>query len=118
ESAGLLTMQVQESGRRFQDDRARARFFTQVLDEVRQVPGVAAAAFTTQLPLSGDLVVYDMQFASRPNESPEGLLQYAVSPGYFAAMRIPLRAGRLLDERDRAGAPTAVLISESFAKRK
>ncbi len=33
-------------------------------------------------------------------------------------MRIPLRRGRVLDERDRAGAPVAVLISESFARRK
>ncbi len=118
DSARLLTMQVQESGRRFNADNVRARFFTQALEEVRKVPGVSAAAFTSQLPLSGDFAVYNMQLASRPNENSEGLLQYAVSPGYFETMGIPLRTGRLLDERDRAGAPTAVLISESFAKRK
>src|SRR5260221_12901867 len=33
-------------------------------------------------------------------------------------MSIPLRGGRLLDEHDRAGGPRAVLISESYAKRK
>ena len=61
---------------------------------MRQVPGVTAAAFTSQLPLSGDLAVYGMQFESRPNDNSEGLLQYAVSPGYFDTMGIPLRAGR------------------------
>ena len=51
-------MQVQESGRRFREDSVRARFFTEALEAVRQVPGVTAAAFTNQLPLSGDLSVY------------------------------------------------------------
>jgi putative ABC transport system permease protein len=118
DSGHLLTMQVQESGRRFGDDRVRAQFFEKVLEAVRQVPGVTAAAFTTQLPLSGDLAVYAVQFESDPNDSSEGVFQYATSPGYFDAMRIPLKAGRLLDERDRAGTPGAVLISESLAKRK
>jgi putative ABC transport system permease protein len=118
ESAHVLTMRVQESGRRFTSDRARALFFTEALEAVRQVPGVTAAAFTSQLPLSGDLDVYGMQFERYPNDNPEGLLRYAVSPAYFATMHIPLKGGRLLDERDRAGAPGAVLISESFATRK
>lgn len=118
DGAHLLTMQVQESGRRFNEDSVRARFYMQALEAVRQVPGVTSAAFTSQLPLSGDFAMYGMQLESRPNENSEGLLQYAVSPSYFETMGIPLRDGRLLDERDRAGAPTAVLISESFAKRK
>jgi putative ABC transport system permease protein len=118
DSAHLLTMQVQVSGRWFNEDSVRARFYTQALEAVRQVPGVTAAAFTSQLPLSGDFAVYDMQLESHPDDNSEGLLQYAVSPGYFDTMSIPLRGGRLLNERDRAGAPTAVLISESFAKRK
>jgi putative ABC transport system permease protein len=59
-----------------------------------------------------------MQYEQSPNDNPEGLLRYAVSPGYFATMNIPLKSGRLLDERDRAGAPGVVLVSESLAKRK
>jgi putative ABC transport system permease protein len=118
DSTHLLTMQVQESGRRFNDDSVRARFFTQALEAVRQVPGVAAAAFTSQLPLSGDVDVYGLQLESHPDDKSEGMFRYAVSPAYFDTMSIPLRAGRLLDEQDRAGGPRAVLISESFAKRK
>jgi predicted permease len=118
DAAQLLTMQVQESGHRFDDDSARARFFTQALEAVRQVPGVRSAAFTSQLPLSGDFESYGVQFAADPNDNTEVGLRYAVSPGYFEAMRIPLRRGRLLDEHDGAGAPLAVLLSESFARRK
>jgi putative ABC transport system permease protein len=113
-------MQVQESGHRFDDDGPRAVFFTQALEAAQQVPGVASAAFTTQLPLSGDYESYGVQFeadAGRGDTADAGL-RYAVSPDYFATMRIPLRRGRLLDEHDIAGAPLAVLISESIAKRK
>lgn len=118
DGAHLLTMQVQEAGRRFDSDEARARFFTQALEAVRQVPGVSDAAFTSQLPLSGDFESYGVEFEANPNETAEAGFRYAVSPGYFQAMKIPLRRGRLLDEGDRAGAPAAVLLSESFAKRK
>jgi putative ABC transport system permease protein len=115
----LLTMQVQESGHRFDDDLAKSRFFAQALEAVRQVPGVKAAAFTSQLPLSGDLDVYGIEFENdnNPNGDSAGF-RYAVTPGYCETMGIPLRRGRLLDEHDMAGAPVAVLISESFAKRK
>ena len=118
DSSHLLTMQVQESGHRYDADDARARFFAQALENVRKVPGVEAAAFTNQLPLSGDYEVYGVEFASYPSQTGDPAFRYAVSPGYFETMRIAPRSGRLLDERDRPGAPGAVVISESFARRK
>ena len=118
DASHVLTMQVQESGHQFDTDGVRDRFFTQALEAVRQVPGVTAAAFTSQLPLSGDFESFGVQFQLDPNDNSEAGLRYAVSPGYFQAMRIPLRRGRLLDEHDVAGAPQAILLSESFAKRK
>ena len=117
----LLTLQVQTSGQRF-DEETTHRFFAQALDAVRRVPGVTAAAFTSQLPLSGELGDgYGVHFESSPTGNPEadnGAFRYAVSPGYFEAMAIPLRRGRLLNEHDTADAPPAVLISESLAKSK
>jgi len=115
----LLTMQVQEVGRRFDDDRVKYQFFAQALEAVRHVPGVKTAAFTSQLPLSGDLDGYGIQFENdnSPNGDYAGF-RYAITPGYFETMGIPLRRGRLLDEHDMAGAPAAVLISESLAMRK
>jgi len=112
----LITMQVQESGNRYARDDARARFFEQALEAVRQIPGIQSAAFASQLPLSGDFDVYGIEFEAFPRDQ-EGAFRYAVSPDYFKTLRIPLLRGRLLDEGDRAGAPIAILISESVAKR-
>ena len=117
DASHLLTMQVQQTGHWFDTDSARARFLTQALEAVRHVPGVASAAFTNQLPLSGDFNVYAVQFESR-TATAEGALSYAVSPDYFDTMRIPLRRGRLLNEHDTAETPGVVLISESLAKLK
>ncbi|MDQ3996880.1 MAG: ABC transporter permease [Gemmatimonadota bacterium] len=119
DSSNLLTMQVQQSGRRFEADSLRYLFFEQALEAVRRTPGVEAVAFTSQLPLSGDLDVYGVRFENDHDPGDIGAaLRYAVTPGYFAAMRIPLRQGRLLDARDAPGAPRVVVINESFARRR
>jgi putative ABC transport system permease protein len=115
DSSHLLTMEVQESGNRYVKDDARARLFDQALEAVRHIPGAESAAFVSQLPLSGDYDVYGIEFAAFPRQD-EAAFRYAVSPDYFETMRIPLRRGRFLNERDRT--TDAVLISESLAKHK
>jgi putative ABC transport system permease protein len=118
----LLTMQVQTASRRFDDDNANRRFFAQALEAVRQVPGVTAAAFTSQLPLSGDQFgAYGVRFESSSagkEVGNENALRCAVSPGYLETMNIPLVRGRRLDAHDIAGALVAVVINEGMAKRK
>jgi putative ABC transport system permease protein len=128
DARNLVTMQVQQSAPRLQDtdtaaalrlDSARNREWIDALDAVRRVPGVTAAALTSLLPLSGDMDTYGVHFETDNNVENDGAaLRYAVTPGYFDVMRIPLRSGRLLDARDVAGAPRAVVINESFAKRR
>jgi len=119
DAAHLLTMQVQTSGRRF-DKPTSDRFFAQAAEAVRNVPGVIAAAFTSQLPLSGDSSEYGVLFEKTPDANAQGgapAFRYAVSPGYMETLGIPLRAGRLLESRDDADAPRVAVISESLAKK-
>jgi predicted permease len=113
----LLTMQVSASGRRFNKE-ANDRFFAQALEEARRLPGVAGAGFTSQLPLSGDDDEYGAHFEGDDPSVGYNVFRYAVSPGYFETIGIALRRGRLLDARDVADAPLAVVVSESLAKRK
>ena len=114
----LLTMQVQTYGSRYDDDRVCHQFFAQALDAVRAVPGVTAAAFTSQLPLSGDSDVYGAHFENDDPARGYPVFRYAVTPGYLETLGIPLRRGRLLGTQDTADAPRVMLISESLAKRR
>ncbi len=115
-AANMLTLRVQTS-RRF-DIQATRRFFTQSLNAIRQVPGVNAVELTSQLPLSGDVDQYGVHFENDDPKVAYSSFRYAVSPGYFEMMEIPLRRGRHLDNHDVAEAPLAVVISESLAKHK
>ena len=117
DASHLLTMQVQTSGRRF-NKVANDRFFVQALEAVRRVPGVTGAVFTSQLPLSSDDDEYGARFEGDDSKTGYNVFRYAVSPGYFETIGIPLSRGRLLNEHDIDGAPPALLISESLAKRK
>ncbi|MDT7603530.1 MAG: putative transport system permease protein [Acidobacteriota bacterium] len=115
DSSHLLTMQVHTAGRRF-DKETNDQFFAQALEAVRQVPGVTSAAFTSQLPLSGDDDEYGARFEGDDPRTAHNVFRYAVSPGYFETVGIPLRHGRLLDAHDAAGAQPALVISESLAR--
>jgi putative ABC transport system permease protein len=123
----MLTVQVVTSGHQFDDlitdpgagSRVRRRFFEQALDAVRRAPGVESAAFTSLLLLSDDppvMSTYGAHFEDQDSQSGYNVFRYAVSPGYCQTMGIPLIRGRLLEERDTAGAPQAALISESLAR--
>jgi putative ABC transport system permease protein len=119
DSSHLLTMQVQTSGRRF-DKAAADRFFGQALEAVRRVPGVTAAAFTSQLPLSGDESEFGLVVERDTGVNGQGglpVFRYSVSPGYIETIGIPLRRGRLLGPHDDASASRVALVSESLAKR-
>ena len=103
-------------------DEARASFFRETLQNVRALPGVAAAGAISSFPLGlADLTV-ETPFTIRdrppppPGEEPSSAISQ-VTPGYFDAMRIPLRAGRRFDERDDAERPGVVVINETLARR-
>jgi putative ABC transport system permease protein len=113
-ASNLLTLQVQTS-RRF-DIQTTRQFFTQSLNAIRQVAGVTAVELTSQLPLGGDVDQYGVHFENDAREVSYSSFRYAVSPGYFEMMEIPLRRGRRLDSHDVAEAPLATVISESLAK--
>ena len=108
-------------GFRPRSDAEMQALFDAMLAAARAVPGVVDAAFTTQLPLSGDRDLWGVRFESNTDASPsttDGALRYVVTPDYFRAMGIPLLTGRLLGAQDRPGAVEAIVLSESFAKRR
>jgi len=117
DAPGLLTMQIHLSGDQYRSDSAKARYYSTVLDAVRAVPGVQAAAMTSLVPLSGDLDIYGAHVErDRDAENDGAAMRYAVAPEYFSVMGIPVLRGRALDSHDRNGAPRVAVISQSFAR--
>src|SRR5262249_22123476 len=101
-------------------DTARLRFFERALDAVRAVPGVTSAAFTSQLPLSGDSETFGVQIdrgvTPTGTEGDVSAYRYVVTPDYFSTLGIPLVRGRFLGATERPGTVENVVVSESFAK--
>ena len=99
--------------------RQQSRQFEQMADRIRALPGVTAVGGVNELPLvSGLRSASRFQVEGQPLP-PSGLRPVAetrqASIGYFAAVGIPLRTGRLLDARDYGG--QNILINEAMARR-
>jgi predicted permease len=95
------------------DEARRGRLFSQVLDRVRALPGVASAALADVLPLGGirggtDIVVGQQKIQVDIN---------VVSSGYFDTVGLPLVRGRGFTGGDRDGAPGVAVVNEVMARR-
>ena len=114
----VLTFAVSLPGTRYPRPDQRDRFFTELVQRVRAVPGVASAAAVTPLPLRGDDIATRFIVEGRPEPAPgrKPRAEYrAVTAGYFETMRIPLKKGRTFHDADRRGAPPVAVVNETLA---
>jgi putative ABC transport system permease protein len=98
---------------------AAPAFFDAVVARLRATPGVIGAAASTQLPYSGEDGSANYTTAAGP-VPPAAEIRHsrfaAIAPGYFQVLGIPLLRGRMLSENDRAGAPDAAIVNQTFAR--
>lgn len=96
----------------------RAGFALRLLEELRGRPEIAHAGLTTTLPVDDvrQVTGFAIEEASGAfTEAAVPLQVRGVAPGYLAAMAIPLRSGRDLDERDLAAeAPKVAMVSQAL----
>jgi putative ABC transport system permease protein len=120
ETQHILTMGMFTSPAKYSDDHKRADYFTQILDQIRDVPGVKAAGSVHFLPLEGAISGSCFTRAEEgppvPSTSP-GAEFLVVSPGYFEAMGTPLVSGRSFDARDRFGTRSVIMVNQQFVRR-
>jgi len=96
-----------------------ASFYDELLGKTRALPGVKFASLGSDSPISGgwDRVGIVVE-GYTPREGEEMSCDItSVSSDYFKALEIPLLTGRDFDDRDRTGAPKAVIVNERMAKR-
>jgi putative ABC transport system permease protein len=115
----LLTARVLLPISKYGDNPKRATFFKQAVERIQAIPGVQAAGAVSWLPLSGLGSATSFWVDGRP-EPPPGEKPTTdvrvITPGYFAAMGIPLIKGRIFDERDTAESPRVLIINETMAR--
>lgn len=87
-------------------------YYGEILQRVERIPGIEAAAIVNNLPLSG---VSTWTALRDPDGRSMLNMTRTISPGYFAAMGIPLLAGRLFTDGDLTGAPGVAIINEYLA---
>jgi len=89
-----------------------------VLAGARRLPGVEAAATIDTVPLreGSNAIGYRTHAEPMPDNREPYVLANCVSPDYLNVMRIPLRAGRFIEPRDRKGAESVVVIDENMAR--
>jgi putative ABC transport system permease protein len=94
-------------------------FYTQLLDRIRAVPGVADASMGNCPPLNGGCNSTLIEFLDRPKVSDAQLPPVGVNwatPTLFSTLRIPLKRGRVFTNADRAGAQKVTVVNETAAK--
>ncbi len=114
----VLTAEISLSGIKYPSPPAAADFFSRTAAKVAALPGVSNVGFTSVLPLSG--INHDRSFtiegAAENGSVPDEEIR-AVTPDYFAAMRIPLLRGRVFTAADRADGAPVVIVNQALARR-
>jgi len=117
----LVTTYVPLPDTRYREDAQLIAFYRRLAEALETVPGATGIAIGAPLPFSG--VGIGLRFTivglpppppNRPNVADMSI----VNPGWFAALGIPIKAGRAFDRTDDdPGAPLVMVVSETFARR-
>jgi putative ABC transport system permease protein len=118
----VLTMLVDPLASSYPTPERLQQFFDQVEAEVRTVPGVRDAAWSSALPLGtslyGDFALnYEIVGDPPVEEGRRPTTSYqVVSPGYFSTIDLPIVAGRAFDRRDTRDSARVCIVNEAFVR--
>ena len=116
---GVFTAQLVLPPQRYEREKLVA-FYEQIFKRLSSLPGASSAALTDRVPLTGGQTPAPVAIKGRPvppMSERASANRHLVSPGYFATLGIPIRAGRDFDERDSSQVPHVVIVNETFARR-
>ncbi|MFN2547828.1 MAG: ABC transporter permease, partial [Myxococcales bacterium] len=118
---GVVAAELLPAGPAYDDKPdARRRYFEDAVRAVSSLPGAKAVGAIDRLPASGSNYSLDYfieGYQQAPGEpQPSGQIREAM-PGYFAAMRQPMVAGREFTAADDAKAPPVAMVNEAWVRR-
>jgi predicted permease len=112
----VVMMTVDPARARYSDVR-QVQYFREVLDRVRQVPGVIAACFSAITPLSGGGIDRPVVVQGRPKEPGTMVRINRISDGFFRTTGTPVLIGRDFMRQDGIGPAKVAIVNEAFARR-
>jgi putative ABC transport system permease protein len=118
--ARLVTLDMALPRLQYGNADKQLQMYDAMLQRLAAIPGVESVGGVNPLPFSGNSRGSTFQVAGQPDPGPgnhSAASHLSVAPGYFATMKIPLRAGRAIDQRDSKDAPPVIMINEAFARR-
>jgi putative ABC transport system permease protein len=116
---GVLTFRTELPEALYKTNQDQAAFYQRALERIRSLPGVTAAGASQIFPFAGGDYILTFEQIGKPKPAPgqeHSAAYYAATPGYVAAMRIPLKRGRDFTERDNASGAPVAMISEAMAR--
>jgi hypothetical protein len=113
---GILVADIDFTALNLSSER-RLSFAGELLNQVRAIPGVDAAAIAEIVPLSGNGENHDLLMGSsgEPTGERPVVAFNRVSPDFFRTLQTPMLTGRDFDEHDVAGTPYRAIVTEEFA---
>lgn len=116
----ILLARLSPNWSHFHTQEDQVRFLDALLEKMRGIPGVEAAAVASVRPLDGQPPFTNgFRIENVPLEKDELAPQVGTriaSPDYFSLMGIPLLNGRVFTELDRAETPAVAVINRSLAE--
>jgi putative ABC transport system permease protein len=115
----ILIANIVRSPAAYSDRNVRLNFFDRLFEQVSALPGVRSVGAISALPVTGTGSALHFNIQGRPPRSPAEYTisgYRVVSAGYLKTMGVPLISGRWIEDRDREGAPGAVVVNSSFAR--
>jgi putative ABC transport system permease protein len=117
---GILTMRITEASARYDSPEKIARFYDRLLEKVRVLPAVSAAATCSDPPFESGEWDSSFHITGTPPDSPgkEPISEMSiVSPDYFRLLQAPMLSGRTFTSQDIASRPRVMIIDELAAER-
>jgi predicted permease len=113
----LITFRVSPALSGYDNPRA-VNFYSQLLDQMRTIPGVKSAAFASVPLLSGDEWDSSIRVEGYNEKDGEDMQAFmnSLSPGYFDTMGIALLEGRDFEPRDVKENAKVTIVNQKFAK--
>lgn len=115
----LLFFRVSVRGASYETDAQRVRFYQDVVERFKAIPGAESAAAMDGLPFVGfgeRPIAVDGREPSDPANAPRSLVRI-VAPGVFETLRVPILQGRSVTEQDTADAAPVVVINAVLAQK-